>query len=102
MVQSPCGYPDDFFFRYDRGSGVHVVMGDGQVRFLRTDNLTPEDLQSILQIGGCGEGKIGSRAFTTDDSGRRLNWPNIAALAVWLLSVSTMLTLAVRSRRLGS
>ena len=30
---------------------------------------------------------------------RRLNWPNIAALAVWLLSVGTLLTLAVRSRK---
>jgi hypothetical protein len=29
---------------------------------------------------------------------RRLNWPNIAALAVWLLSVGTLLTFAERSR----
>ena len=28
-----------------------------------------------------------------------VNWPNIAALAVWLLSVGTLLTRAVRSRR---
>ena len=30
---------------------------------------------------------------------QRLNWPNIAALAVWLLSVGTLLTYAVRSRK---
>jgi hypothetical protein len=33
------------------------------------------------------------------DSHRRLNWPNIAALAVWLLSVGLLLTRAVRSRK---
>ncbi len=30
---------------------------------------------------------------------RRVNWPNLAALAVWLASVGTLLTLAVRSRK---
>ena len=37
--------------------------------------------------------EVGSRAA------RHLNWPNIAALAVWLLSVGTLLTRAVRSRK---
>ena len=31
---------------------------------------------------------------------RHLNWPNIAALAVWLLSVGTLLTCAVRGRKM--
>ena len=30
---------------------------------------------------------------------RRVNWPNIAALAVWLASVGTLLVGAVRSRK---
>jgi hypothetical protein len=34
-----------------------------------------------------------------DEEERRLNWPNIAALAVWLLSVGTLLVGAVRSRK---
>jgi hypothetical protein len=34
-----------------------------------------------------------------DEEYRRLNWPNIAALAVWLLSVGLLLTCAVRSRK---
>ncbi len=34
--------------------------------------------------GGCAEGKIGSRLVVEDQS--RLNGPNFAALAVWLLS----------------
>jgi hypothetical protein len=29
------------------------------------------------------------------------NWPNIAALALWLLSVGTLLTCAVRSRKMA-
>jgi len=33
------------------------------------------------------------------DVHRRPNWPNIAALAVWLLSVGTLLYDAVRSRK---
>ena len=30
---------------------------------------------------------------------RRVNWPNLTALAVWLLSVGVLLTHAVRSRK---
>ena len=30
---------------------------------------------------------------------RSVNWPNIAALAVWLLSVGTLLTCAVRGKK---
>jgi hypothetical protein len=92
------GYPDSFFFKYDHGSGIHVVTADGKVRFLRTDDLTPEKLRQILQIGGCREGTLGARALVTDASGQRLNWPNIAALAVWLVSVGTLLIGAVRGR----
>ena len=39
---------------------------------------------------------------TSNEGQRHLNWPNIAALAVWLLSVGTLLTCAVRSRKLRS
>ena len=49
----------------------------------------------MLQIGGFKEGEFG-------DPVRRLNWPNIASLAVWLLSVGTLLTHAVRSRKVRS
>ncbi len=86
------GYSDNFFFKYDHGAGMHVATVDGSVRFLRTDNLSPDDLRESLQIGGCKPGTIGARALMTDETGRRPNWPNIAALAVWLLSVGTLLT----------
>ncbi len=36
-----------------------------------------------------------------DEPVRHLNWPNIAALAVWLLSVGMLLVGAVRSRKAG-
>jgi hypothetical protein len=51
-----------------------------------------EDLQKLFQIGGFDDEELG-------DPPRHLNWPNIAALAVWLLSVGTLLTRAVRTRK---
>ena len=47
---------------------------------------------AALLVGGFKEQAIG-------DPVRHLNWPNIAALAVWLLSVGTLLTCAVRGRQ---
>ncbi len=39
---------------------------------------------------------------TLGQNGWRLNWPNIAALAAWMLSVGVLLTHAVRSRKVLS
>ena len=77
-------------------AGVYVAMADGSVGFLRTGNRSTEDLRKVLQIGGYKEE---ARGFTRPYGEPRLNWPNIAALAVWLLSVGTLLTHAVRSRK---
>jgi len=79
---------DDFFFVYD--PGINVVMADGKVRCLDLRERSADELQRIFRVGGCKE---------IDEAGRRPNWPNIAALAVWLLSVGTLLTHAVRSRK---
>jgi len=97
----PGGRYDDLFFTYYYPPGIHVLMADGNVRVLKTDGLSNEDLRKILQVGGCKEGVIGSRVLF-DDSECRVNLPNIAALAVWLLSVSTLLTHAIRSRKVLS
>ena len=70
--------------------GINVVMADGTLRCLRLGSRSTDELRRLLQIGGCKE---------IDDAGRHPNWPNIAALAVWLLSVGTLLTCAVRGRR---
>ncbi len=79
------------FFYYD-SPGVNVATADGSVHSLFFGGLSREELGKILQIGGCGPDVIDKF------SQRRLNWPNIAALAVRLLSVGTLLTGAVRGR----
>ena len=94
----PGGRDADFLFVYYYAPGVHVITADGKVRMLKTEGLTSEDLGKILQIGGCAEDTLGHRVLF-DDCERRLNWPNIAALAVWVLSVGMLLTKAVRSRK---
>ena len=90
-VTSEHGLRGNFFFTYDRGALVNVAMADGSVRCLPLGSLSTDELRTVLQIGGCKGHKI-------DDPERHPNWPNIAALAVWLLSVGTLLVGAVRSR----
>ena len=91
---------DGFFYTYDHASGVNVAMADGSVLFLRTGNLSPDELRKILEIGGCTDEVIRCQEGFYSD--RHLNWLNIVALAVWLLSVGTLLTHAVRSRKVPS
>jgi hypothetical protein len=89
---------EGFFYTYeDRGSAV-VAMADGSVGYLPPGSLAAEHLRKVLQIGGCQGDDFGSYTVPGEHQ-RRLNWPNIAALAVWLLSVGTLLTGAVRSRK---
>ncbi len=97
-LMSDHGQRKEFFFIYDHVAGVHVAMADGSIRFLRIGNRSPEDLLKVLQIGGYKEKDSGSYGDLYGET-RRLNWPNIAALAVWLISVGTLLTHAVRSRK---
>jgi hypothetical protein len=97
-VSSNHGVREDFFFIYDHGCGANVVMAGGIVHYLPPSSLSTEHLRKILQVGGCKGETIGSGEDSCGE-GRRLNWPNIAALAVWLLSVGTLLYRAVRSRK---
>jgi len=101
VLSSKHAQGNDFFFIYDRPSGVNVAMADGSVKYLRPGSVSTEELWKILQVGGYGEeaqDRISSRP-TAPDGEPRLNWPNIASLAVWLLSVGTLLIGAVRSRQ---
>jgi hypothetical protein len=91
-LKSDHGRREEFFFTYDHAAEVHVAMADGSVRSLRIGNRSPDDLRKLLQIGGFTDKE-------SEETGRHLNWPNIAALAVWLLSVGTLLTHAIRSRK---
>ena len=88
------GQREEFFFTYDRDTRVNVAMADGSVHYLWTAGRSSEDLHKILEIGACGDA---SREALFDVG--RPNWPNIAALAVWLVSVGTLLVGAVRSRK---
>ncbi len=97
-VSSHHGHSEDFFFIYDRRSGANVAMADGHVAYLPPGSLTTEHLRKILQVGGCSEEENDSGDALFGE-GRRLNWPNIAALALWFLSVGTLLYRAVRSRK---
>jgi hypothetical protein len=96
-VSSNHHHGDDFFFAYNR-CGAHVAMVDGSVHYLPPRCLSAERLRKMLQVGGYNEDEVGSDDALYDD-GRRLNWPNIAALAVWVLSVGALLFRAVRSRK---
>jgi type II secretory pathway pseudopilin PulG len=89
--------PESFFYSYNGISGVNVALADGSVSWLRTDNLSPERLRQILEIGGFTEDVIANQ--TGLSAGEHLNLSNIAALAVWLVSVVALLTAAVRGRK---
>ncbi len=97
-VSSNHGHSEDFFFIYDHGCGANVAMADGSAHYLSPGSLSTGNLRKILQVGGYRGEESGSGDASFDE-GRRLNWPNIAALAVWFLSVGALLVRAVRSRR---
>jgi hypothetical protein len=85
-AHNPGGW-ENFFFTYDYGSFVNVVTTDGDEHFLRVENRSADDLRNLLQLGRFQEAPD-----------RRANWPNIAALLVWLLSAGTLLVGAVAHR----
>ncbi len=92
------GVQSDFFFIYEHCSGANVAFADGRVEYLPPHSLSAEYLPRLLRMGGYNDDEIVAMQHTYDEH-RRLNWPNIAALLVWLVSVGTLLTRAVRSRR---
>jgi hypothetical protein len=94
----------DFFVTPDQGCVAAVATADGRVHYLSPSSLSHRELRKILEVGAyCGdEGEFSGSDDIPDARwypGRRPNWPNIAAFAVWLLSVATLLAAAVRSRR---
>lgn len=91
------GPASDFFFIYEPLACANAAMLDRSVRFLPPGSLTPEHLPKSLQIDGCKQSDLDSIARSYEER-RRPNWPNIAALAVWLISVAALLTHAVRSK----
>ena len=101
-VWSNHGHRADFFWTYDYHTAVNAATVDGSVLAIPSDGLLTENLRTILPIGGCKEQEIYSFEDKHSHETQHLNWPNIASLAVWLLSVGTLLTHAVRSRKVRS
>ncbi len=74
---------------YDAGERIHVAVFNGHGSWLRLAERSSDQLRKSLEIDGCPregqqeviEPKPPCRVI------RRPNWPNIAALLVWLLSV---------------
>ena len=97
-LSSKHGLRKTFFFTEDYGVDVSVAMADGSVKELPLGILSAKDLRKALQVDGCWEDESFRRGLFNDPE-CRLNWPNIAALAVWLLSVGALLIEAVRSRK---
>jgi hypothetical protein len=89
---------EGFFYAYDHRCGANVTTADGGVHYLPPANLSIERQRKLLQLGAFEHEEINFSDAAIDG---RLgpNWPNIAALAVWLLSVGALLTRAVRSRK---
>jgi hypothetical protein len=96
-LSSNHGRHKDFFSIADPDGGVVVAMADSSTNYLPLGNLSLADQRKNLESGGCIMATENyERLFSHK---RRPNWPNIAALAVWLLSVGLLLTHAVRSRK---
>ena len=100
MVSGKHGQGKNFFYIYDRPSGVNVAMADSSVNYLPPGSFSTAGLRNMLRIGGFGEEEqTRISSLSTYGGEPRLNWPNIAALAMWLASVGTLLIGAVRSRK---
>jgi len=87
---------DSEFFHCTPPPGAHVALADGSVKFLPGDLIASDKFPDMLKVGGFREAYLDS-----DWSGARrpINWPNCAALVVWLASVGLLMYRAVRSRK---
>lgn len=89
-----------YSFVRDRRAGASVLMADFTEDLIPNTALSVANLQKWLRIGGYDCKTIGAYPEDFEHGvSLRPNWRNIAALAVWLVSVGTLLTQAVRSRK---
>jgi hypothetical protein len=93
------GQGENFLFTYDDGPRIFMALADGSVQCLRPEGLSTEGLWRMLQVGACHEEELDRLASASRGVKMHPKWPNIAALAVWLLLVGTLLVGAVQSRR---
>jgi hypothetical protein len=95
MISSNHHSSADVFFVNEPLRGANVALADGSVCWLSPDVLTATTLWKHLEMKAFVNG-------TLPYGPRRLNWPNILALAVWLVSVGLLLSKAARSRKTHS
>ncbi len=91
--------PDQEFFSKTTRAGVNVAMADGSVKFLPGGLLASAKFPEMLKIGGFREEYL---TASWPNDGRRIDWTNCAAFAVWLASSGWLMVHAVRSRKKAS
>jgi hypothetical protein len=87
---------DHGFFYYSTPAGANVAMGDGSVHFLPAGRLSADKLPNLLRIGGYRDEDTVDLQVNEE---LRTNWPNCAALAIWIVSVVLLLDRACRTRK---
>jgi hypothetical protein len=101
MVSSRHGQQDSFLFTAPSHRPALVLTVEGQSHFVPPGALSDGNVRKMLQVDGFDEEAL--HAFDSSfNEAMQPNWPNITALAVWLLSVGMLLTAAVRSRKKSS
>ena len=90
------GRDETFFFTECKRSGANVALADGSIRYLPPGKLSTDKLRKMLQVGGFVEESL---LENIADFLYGLRWPNVAALAVWLLLVGMLLRHAGQSRK---
>jgi type II secretory pathway pseudopilin PulG len=93
------GRTESFFFTYERPYGANVALADGSVHYLSPGLLDPTGLPKLLEMGTFPGRDSRALEAPYPDGPRRLNWPNVLALVVWLASVALLMVKTVRSRR---
>jgi hypothetical protein len=91
----------NFFYTYRLGVGANIAVADASVRYITPERLAPEAFEKCLQIGGYNADLFQSDAPVTSPPSEKpeFNWPNCAALAVWVLSVISILFQAIQARK---
>jgi prepilin-type processing-associated H-X9-DG protein len=100
-VSSQHGNRSGFLYTYRIGTGANVAFADGSVQYIEPESLPPHLLRKYLTIGGCKKDALDAADYSRRPPPEepQLNWGNLIALAVWLVSVSLLFIRAVRSRK---
>jgi hypothetical protein len=87
---------DNGLFYRDTMQAINALMVDGSVRSLPAKYFTGSMPKAMLQMNGCD---VDSLDWAVDRRQLQVNWPNVAVLVVWLVSVSLLFHQSIRSRK---